>query len=168
MGKSSIIASKIISPDNIDIHNSLEVPNFDVETTILLFPKEESVPITSMSKEDLGKINRVVLIDSTWLQVNKFLQNENVSKLKTVVINTEKTIFWRYQRGVTDKNLSTIEAMYFFMRDYEKVMTEQDYDGKYDNLLYFYAYNYALIQNEYKKGQKKEKNFRKIKGYIKE
>ena len=47
--------------------------------------------------------------------------NENVSKLKTVVINTEKTIFWRFQRGVTDKNLSTIEAMYFFFREYDKV-----------------------------------------------
>jgi hypothetical protein len=47
-------------------------------------------------------------------------------------------------------------------------VSEYAYDGKYDNLLYFYAYNYALIQNEYKKGQKKNRDFRKIKGYIKE
>ncbi|CAI2376340.1 unnamed protein product [Moneuplotes crassus] len=168
MGKSSIIASKIIAPDNVTIHNSLEISEFDYDSTILLFPKEDSVPITSMPKETLESVKNVVLIDSTWLQVNKFLQNENVSKLKTVVINTEKTIFWRYQRGVTDKNLSTIEAMYFFMRDYDKVMSEKDYDGKYDNLLYFYAYTYALIQNEYKKGLKKDKEFKTIKGYVKE
>lgn len=168
MAKSSIIASKIISPESVEINNSLEVPDFDYDRTILLFPKEDSVPVTSMTKEDLSKINTVVLIDSTWLQVNKFLVNEKVAKLKPVVINTERTIFWRYQRGITDKNLSTIEAMYFFMRDYDKVMAEQEYDGKYDNLLYFYAYNYALIQNEYKKGLKKERNFHKIQGYIKD
>mmetsp|Transcript_10086 Transcript_10086/g.8880 ORF Transcript_10086/g.8880 Transcript_10086/m.8880 type:complete len:177 (-) Transcript_10086:39-569(-) len=164
MGKSSIIASKIICPENVTIHNSLQIDEFDYESTILLFPKEDSTPITSMSKEELSKIKNVVLIDSTWLQVNKFLQNDNVNKLKTVVINTEQTIFWRYQRGVSDKNLSTIEAMYFFMRDYSNVIMQ----GEYDDLLYFYAYTYALIQNEYKKGAKKNRDFKNIKGYIKE
>jgi len=47
------------------------------------------------------------------------------------------------------------------------VMSGKNYDGKYDNLLYFYAYTYALIQNEYKKGLKKERDFHYIKGYIK-
>lgn len=168
IGKSSIIASKILSPDNVDIHNNLEPPEFDYENTILLFPKDDAMPITSFDKIELSKIKNVVLIDSTWLQVNKFLVNPKVSKLKPWVINTEKTIFWRYQRGVTDKNLSTIEAMYFFMRDYDKVMSESEYDGKYDNLLYFYGYNYALIQNEYKKGLKKDRQFKEIKGYIKD
>lgn len=168
IGKSSIIASKILSPDNVDIHNKLEPPEFDYENTILLFPKDDATPITSFDKSDLSKIKNVVLIDSTWLQVNKFLNNPKISSLKPCVINTEKTIFWRYQRGQTDKNLSTIEAMYFFMRDYDKVMSESEYDGKYDNLLYFYGYNYALIQNEYSKGLKKDRKFKEIKGYIKE
>jgi DTW domain-containing protein YfiP len=168
MGKSSIIASKILSPENVVIHNQLEAPDFDYESTILLFPKDDAIPITNFDKEQLSKIKNVVLIDSTWLQVTKFLNNEKVAKLKPVVINTEKTIFWRYQKGKTNSNLSTIEAMYFFMRDYDKVMSESDYDGKYDNLLYFYAYNYALIQNEYTKGIKKDLNFKTIEGYIKD
>lgn len=121
MGKSSIIASKILAPENVTIHNSLEISPFDLDTTILLFPSEDSIPVSDFSKIDLAKVKNVCLIDSTWLQVNKILMNENVSKLKTVVINTEKTIFWRFQRGVTDKNLSTIEAMYFFFREYDKV-----------------------------------------------
>ena len=52
------------------------------------------------------------------------------------------------------------------MRDYTAKMSGE-YDGRYDDMLYFYAYNYALIQNEYKKGLKKEKTFGKIDGYIK-
>ena len=38
--------------------------------------------------------------------------------------------------------------------------------SKYDDILYFYAYNYALIQNEYNKGLKRGKDFRKIHNYI--
>lgn len=165
MGKSSIIASKMLAPDDVTIHNSLEVPDFDNDSTILLFPRDDSVPVTSMTKEELEKVKNVVLIDSTWHQVNKFIHNKKVGNLKAVVINTQKTIFWRYQKGITDKNLSTIEAMYFFLRDYVKT-TQSEYNNEYDDLLYFYAYNYALIQNEYIKGQKKNTDFRKIKGYI--
>lgn len=58
--KSSIVASKVIAHENVTIHNSLEVPEFDQESTILLFPKEESVPLTSLSKEELSKIKTVV------------------------------------------------------------------------------------------------------------
>ena len=36
----------------------------------------------------------------------------------------------------------------------------------YDNLLYFYAYNYALIQNEYIWKEKEGKKFPRIEGYI--
>ena len=66
MGKSSIIASKVLAPDNVQIHNSLEPPEFDYDRTIFLFPGPDSTPITSMSKEDLVDINKVVLLDSTW------------------------------------------------------------------------------------------------------
>lgn len=45
--------------------------------------------------------------------------------------------------------------------DYKK------YDGKYDNLLYYYVFNYQLIQREYKEGSKKDREFWKMKGYIK-
>lgn len=65
------------------------MPDFNVDETILLFPKAESVPLTSMTKEDLQKVKNVVLIDSTWHQVNKFLANEKVGNLKPVVINTQ-------------------------------------------------------------------------------
>ena len=62
MSKSSIIASKVICPDSIEINNTLEVNNFDVDSTILLFPKDESIPITNMTKEELSKVKTAVLI----------------------------------------------------------------------------------------------------------
>ena len=56
-------------------------------------------------------------------------------------------MFWRYQKGEADTSLATIEALYFFFRDYElalnKLKSYEEYyaqGGKYDNLLYYYAF----------------------------
>lgn len=61
--------------------------------------------------------------------------------------------------------------MYYFFRDYDVNLNcqgdYQKYDGKYDNLLYYYAFNYKLIQYEYREGGKKGYKFFNIKGYIK-
>lgn len=90
-------------------------------------------------------------------------------KLKKVKIQTEKTAFWRYQT-ISETNLSTIEALYFFFRDYDVALScngdYQKYDGKYDNLLYYYVYNYWLIQKIYTVGDKSHREFGRISGYI--
>jgi len=67
-----------------------------------------------------------------------------------VKIQTEKTVFWRYQNGELDTSLATVEALYFFFRDYDVALNcpMRDYSlykGTYDNLLFFYAWNYKLI-----------------------
>jgi DTW domain-containing protein YfiP len=115
---------------------------------VLLFPSADAKDILSMSNEELMKIKKVVLIDCTWNQTNHFLKQENVMSIKKVKIQTEKTVFWRYQ-SVSDANLATVEALYFFFRDYEVSLNCKGdygkYDGKYDNLLYYYAFNYKLI-----------------------
>ena len=68
--------------------------------------------------------------------------------IKKVKIQTEKTVFWRHQK-IADTNLATIEALYFFFRDYDVNLSFGGdyslYDGKYDTLLYYYAFNYHLI-----------------------
>ena len=70
--------------------------------------------------------------------------------------------------------MSTIEALYFFFRDYETTLNcEKSYakyikdGGKWDNLLYYYAYNFQLIQKCYQKGKLKDQPFRRIPGYVK-
>mmetsp|Transcript_17362 Transcript_17362/g.16572 ORF Transcript_17362/g.16572 Transcript_17362/m.16572 type:complete len:124 (+) Transcript_17362:442-813(+) len=123
-----------------------------------------------MEEEELRMIKEVVLIDCTWLQTAHFLKQPNIQQLKKVKIQTEKTVFWRYQ-SVSETNLATIEAMYFFFRDYDVALNwGKDYEryaGKYDNLLYYYAFNYRLIQREYSEGDKKDLKFWRIDGYIK-
>ena len=64
--------------------------------------------------------------------------------------------------------MSSAEALYFFFRDYEVALNCENrdyskYDGKFDNLLWFYAYNFKLIQEHYTKSDKK---FGRIEGFL--
>jgi hypothetical protein len=60
--------------------------------------------------------------------------------------------------------------LYFFFRDYEVAINCKGeyakYDGKYDNLLYYYVYNYWLIQKIYTVGDKSNTDFGRINNYI--
>ena len=171
--KSSIIPSKIIAPSQVEIVSTTDAPVLREEgepedSVVLLFPSENAKEMTQLSEAELKAIKRVVLIDSTWNQTRAYLRSENISKLKMVKIQTEKTVFWRYQTGELDTSLATIEALYFFFRDYDVALNckdrlYSDYKGTFDNLLWFYAYNFKLIQNEYSKANK---NFLRIPGYI--
>ena len=122
-----------------------------------MFPSEDAKDISAMTPDELMKIKRVILIDSTWSQTKYYLRQPILKDIKHVKILTEKTLFWRYQKGEADTSLATVEALYFFFRDYETTLHYGgDYDkyvktgGIWDNLLYYYVYNYKLIQNEYK------------------
>ena len=118
------------------------------DSVVLLFPTDDAKSLTDMKPEELQAIKKVIIIDCTWNQTKHFLKQSNVMKLKKVKIQTEKTAFWRYQ-NIAETNLSTIEAMYFFFRDYDVALSCQGnygkYDGKYDNILYYYVFNYWLI-----------------------
>ena len=128
-----------------------------------MFPSDDATEITTMTKEELSRIKKVVLIDSTWSQTRYYLRQPNITKLKMIKIKTEKTVFWRYQKGEEDTSLSTIEALYFFFRDYEATLNYSgNYSryykegGKWDNLLWYYAWNFKLIQNCYRHGKLKD------------
>lgn len=138
-----------------------------------MFPSDEAKDISAMSKEELLKIKRVILIDSTWSQTKYYLRQPILKNVQHVKIMTEKTLFWRYQKGEADTSLATVEALYFFFRDFETTLYHKgDYEqyvrsgGIWDNLLYYFVFNYKLIQHNYKQGNLKDQAFRRIPGFI--
>jgi len=163
ISKSSVISAKILAPNCVNVSNYPEIPKFDMESTVLLYPKEDAQLVQDMSPEEFGKIKRAVFVDCSWLQTYSVLNSDNLMDLKCIKINTEKTNFWRYQRNVSDENLATVEAVYIFLKEY---ITRQkgEYNGEADDILYFYTYQYNMIQNRYKK---EKRNFPRIDGYIK-
>ena len=106
-----------------------------------------------MSVEELNKIKQVVVIDSTWNQVKGYLLHKEIKDIPAVKIESQKTNFWRYHHHGSDNDLSSAEAIYMFYKEYDKAINkgkaDYEYDKRFDNLLYFYVYNYNLIQQYY-------------------
>ena len=72
--------------------------------------------------------------------------------LQCIVLKDRKTCFWRGQ-DKPDSYLATIEAIYYFMVDYQKAFGSEvsdlhhhdDDPHRYDDLLYFYSFMYDLV-----------------------
>ncbi|KAM9366929.1 tRNA-uridine aminocarboxypropyltransferase 1 [Symphorus nematophorus] len=97
------------------------------------------------SESRVYPLQRVVFIDSTWNQTNKISTDERLQDLLQVELKTRKTCFWRRQKGKPDTYLATIEAIYYFFKDFHELCLAQEYNGEYDNLLFFYCYLHSVI-----------------------
>lgn len=97
------------------------------------------------SESRVSPPERVVFIDSTWNQTNKIITDERLQALLQVELKTRRTCFWRHQKGKPETYLATIEAIYYFLKDFHEQCLEQEYSGEYDNLLFFYSYLHSLI-----------------------
>ena len=172
--KSSVVPVKILAPQYVDFLPAVEAPDLlkdsdlDVDQVAILFPGENATEVTELSGEQLARLKRVVIIDSTWNQTKRYMNSDLIKRHPMVKIKTEKTVFWRYQSGGFDSSLSSAEALYFFFRDYDMATNGlgtdySKYSGKWDNLLWYFAFNFKLIQDEYKKTGEE---FRRIPGFI--
>ncbi|XP_064617431.1 tRNA-uridine aminocarboxypropyltransferase 1-like [Liolophura sinensis] len=90
--------------------------------------------------------DRVIFIDSTWLQSKKIFSDERLKGIRQVEIKTRLTKYWRPQGNHPDTYLATIEAIYYFCVDFHKVFISDDYAGDYDNLLFFFLYTYDKVK----------------------
>ena len=85
----------------------------------------------------------MIIIDCTWNQTKKILKHPALKNLPNVIIDAKETTFWRFQE-IDKFNLATIEALYYFVKDYTNCI-KGEYNGEYDNILYFYAYKYKKL-----------------------
>ncbi|CAN9506684.1 unnamed protein product [Ophioblennius macclurei] len=99
----------------------------------------------SSSQSKVYPLQRVVFIDSTWNQTNKISTDERLQDLLQVELKTRKTCFWRRQKGKPDTYLATIEAIYYFLKDFHEHCLQEEYGGEYDNLLFFYSFLHGVI-----------------------
>lgn len=153
--QSSIIPAKILAPSSLDIYRTDTLPSIhlDPKDTLFLYPTKDAKSIKELDKTFVKNIKYLLMIDSTWAQVQTFLKLPEVKALTSVKISTEETTFWRYQE-VDSSNLATVEALYFFFKEYDEAISDKPYDGKYDDLLYYYTFNYNLIQERYTTAKK--------------
>jgi DTW domain-containing protein YfiP len=179
--KSTAIHAKLLASDQISIHQFHKVTEQSLSSSdlveeiiqdpsafVILFPDETSVELNDLSFEEFKSIRNVIVIDGTWSQAAAINRTEPYNKLRKVVVNPNlTTVFWRYQ-DIGLHCLSTIEAIYNFMKEYFHVQQpEASYDGRYDNLLFFFSYFYHLIQASYTKNPDRKYTSRHRSDYIK-
>ncbi|XP_066268932.1 tRNA-uridine aminocarboxypropyltransferase 1-like [Branchiostoma lanceolatum] len=89
---------------------------------------------------------RVIFIDSTWNQTHRIFNDERLKGLQCVILKDHVTHFWRHQRDKPDTFLATVEAIYYFLREYHDIFVGAAYDGRFDNLLYFFSFMFQIVQ----------------------
>ena len=113
-----------------------------------------------------GCIKRLVVIDGTWRQARAMLSDSStqipaIKQLPRVKISSRKSVFWRFQNK-NDEHLATIEAIYYFYRDFHGLLVREGASAQgegrgdeYDNLLFFFKLFYERIQLYYNKNREK-------------
>jgi hypothetical protein len=76
-----------------------------------------------------------------------------ISDMTCIQLESRETKFWRHQKDNPATYLSTIEAVYYLVRDYHDLFVDSSYDGEYDNLLFFFTFMYQKIRNMYDGGK---------------
>lgn len=165
--KSTALHARILAPDDTTL---VEYPAeaaacaYGAET-VLLYPSPASVAVADMPDELVARVERVVVIDSQWQKTGGMLAHPALKGLQHVRIQGARTAFWRHQSHGPEY-LSTIEALYWFMREFwARKHAPRSYQGELDNLLWYFAFNYSVVQQHYR--DHPELRFRKIKDYIK-
>ena len=95
------------------------LPDYDPETTVLVFPSDDAQTFPSMPPADVSKVRKIVLIDTTWQRAGHILSSPKLKGLPRVKLHAPPPVgrFWRVPtEGVG--LLSTIEALHLILKDY--------------------------------------------------
>ncbi|KAL7712383.1 tRNA-uridine aminocarboxypropyltransferase 1 [Entamoeba marina] len=159
--RSTALTATILSPEQVNWNVYPDIPKYDPNETLLLYPGKDAKNLSEI--KDITKYKKVVCVESVWSKANLVSNHPHLKSLQKVVISEEETIFWRYQK-VDKTNLATIEAIFYFYRDWFMAVNKT-YNHEVDDLLYFYCYNYYKIQSHYKNNP--DLSFTHIENYIK-
>lgn len=155
-GKSTATHAAVICPKDVRIFIYPDIPDYSKEKALLLFPGPTAKPlkeIFSKAEENGSSENpqfeRIVFIDCTWNQTKRIYSDERLASLPQLIIDGRNTAFWRYQKGKPKEHLGTIEAIYYFLRDYHTEVLRKPYHGNYDNILFLFKFMFDQIHQIY-------------------
>lgn len=155
--KATGLQSKILAPSDVTViarhpseaggeGDSLIAP-YEPSRTLLLYPCDDAQPINVV---DPASYDALVVIEATWQQsramVNTLRRTHAAIRPVTLSARIE-TKFWRHQ-DVGPHCLATIEAIYYALRDIGEKKDMRT--SRLDDLLWFYSYQFHLIQQFYR------------------
>jgi hypothetical protein len=102
----------------------------------------------SSSKSHANSITSIIVIDASWTTASQvFKVRPEFARIPSIIHLSSKneTLFWRGQ-SISRSFLSSCEAIYVFLREvFDFVNKNAVYDGRFDDLLYYYVWNRQVI-----------------------
>ncbi|KAI7901939.1 DTW domain-containing protein [Cokeromyces recurvatus] len=158
-GKTTALHARILADEDVKVFSWKQIPEYEnPERILMLFPGPDAKKLSEIPRDSF---DHMIVIDGTWKQASKMVRETPIlQKMQKVTIEPRSTYFWRFQ-NISINYLSTIEAIYYLYVEYAQAyeLKTELYDGRYDNLLFYYKYLYDLIQYSYRKGQHKNREF---------
>ncbi|XP_067942275.1 tRNA-uridine aminocarboxypropyltransferase 1-like [Watersipora subatra] len=163
--KSTAIHAALLAPDDCQIYTFPNIPACHPEKDLVIFPSKDSMTVDEWAKRvavaklaadvtiskqgyAAGHSGHVIFIDSTWNQIHPIINSPQLSALPKIALKNYETQFWRPNGSRRDAScLATIEAVYYFLREYHSIYLGLEYKGEYDNLLMIFKYMYLKIRD---------------------
>ncbi|KAJ3365227.1 DTW domain-containing protein 1 [Allomyces javanicus] len=161
-GKSTALHGRVLAPDDVRVWDyPSETDAYDEEPgkVLVLYPSPQAQPIGEI---DPTSFTHVIVVDGTWYQAHQmvrdapFLRRPGVRHVSFA--NPPKTSFWRFQQK-SEQHLATIEAMWWLLREYQLAHAPADLTA-YDNMLWYYTFQYQRILGSYEADQQRKLNTR--------
>ncbi|KNE67638.1 hypothetical protein AMAG_12092 [Allomyces macrogynus ATCC 38327] len=161
-GKSTALHGRVLAPDDVrvwDYPNETDTYDEDPGKVLVLYPSPQAQLIGEI---DPTSFTHVVVIDGTWYQAHQmvrdapFLRRAGVRHVSFA--NPPKTSFWRFQQK-SEQHLATIEAMWWLLREYQLAHAPAEFTA-YDNMLWYYTFQYQRILGSYETDQQRKLNTR--------
>ncbi len=123
----------------------------DPSRVLLLYPSPAAVCVRDLP--DLSRFDTLAVVDTTWVKVGRVFQMpELCAPFTHVKLGSYTTLFWRHQ-PLGPHCVSSIESVYFFMREWEEEVARRagkgGYDGRHDDLLLLFLDQHRRIAAEY-------------------
>uniref|UniRef100_A0AC35TV91 tRNA-uridine aminocarboxypropyltransferase n=1 Tax=Rhabditophanes sp. KR3021 TaxID=114890 RepID=A0AC35TV91_9BILA len=166
-GKSTAIHCKLLAGGDTRIFEPLHCPDYNEElknggNIVIVFPSKRAIPINEYVEKH-GKIDKLVFLDSTWLQVGSLRNIKQLNKVPHVSMKQYKTDYWRSQHNYSDEFLATIEAIYYANKEvWQAQHIDQTYEGHLDDLLFWFYYFRSMVDDSFYPENRKKPNDKKM------
>ncbi|KAF6032983.1 DTWD1 [Bugula neritina] len=159
--KSTAVHAALLAPTHCHIYSYPDIPEYNSTSDVVVYPSEDSMTVADWAKswssnstavntcehKQQPAVRTIIFIDCTWTQTHSIISSPQLSGLVRISMCDYHTQFWRpngAKRGAT--YLSTIEAIYFFLREYHTTYLNLPYDAEYDNLLMIFKFMFLKIK----------------------
>jgi hypothetical protein len=129
--------------------HAAKVPCYSFEETLVVFPSSDSVHIDEV--EGLEKVNRLILVESTWKKTVQLLEIPQVKDLRRVRLRylPPASHFWRWH-AKANHCVSTIEALFCVLLEHRQQCVTRDMEGvNLSNLLLLFSLQHSLIKQQH-------------------